>query len=61
MNIPGMESSAMTNQKRKLHFFYSPGLLSYFADATLHVCLHPPTGIRINVVSSNQWEECLSY
>ena len=28
---------------------------------TLHICLHPPTEIRINVVPSNQWEECLSY
>ena len=29
--------------------------------STLHICLHPHTGFRINVVPSNQWEECLSY
>ena len=60
MDIPGMEAMPVFVFSEK-GISDSPGLLSLFAVPTLHICLHPPTGIRINVVPSNQWEECLSY
>ena len=62
MDIPGMEAETLlVPSEKESCISYSLGLFSLFADATLHICLHPPTGIRINVVPSNQWEECLSY